>query len=136
LIYRATKQHALNLAKFVSLYKTILLIQKNLNGGKERRGDTFVAGLIGGYFVFGERNAVNEQVGIVSQSNLFDENQGLLSPFRLCSTWPHGWSHPLFLELPQGTILPHNLHSQALALSHSRQIPDTSPCFLPCHGVL
>lgn len=61
-IYRATKQHALNLAKFVSLYKTILLIQKKLNGGKERESDTFVAGLIGGYFVFGERNAVNEQI--------------------------------------------------------------------------
>ena len=61
-IYRATKQHALNLAKFVSLYKSILLLQKKLNGGKEREIDTFVAGLIGGYFVFGERNAVNEQV--------------------------------------------------------------------------
>lgn len=61
-IYRATKQHALNLAKFVSLYKSILLLQKKLNGGKERDTDTFIAGLIGGYFVFGERNAVNEQV--------------------------------------------------------------------------
>ena len=65
-IYRATKQHALNLARFVSLYKTILLVQKKFNGGKERESDTFVAGLIGGYFVFGERNAVNEQVGIGS----------------------------------------------------------------------
>ncbi|PPQ63522.1 hypothetical protein CVT24_004750 [Panaeolus cyanescens] len=61
-IFRATKQHALNLAKFVSLYKTALLVQKKLNGGKEREIDTFVAGLLGGYFVFGERNAVNEQI--------------------------------------------------------------------------
>ena len=61
-IYRATRQHALNLAKFVSLYKTLLLVQKKINGGKERSMDTFIAGLIGGYVVFGERNAVNEQV--------------------------------------------------------------------------
>jgi len=61
-ICRATKQHALNLAKFVTLYKTFLLIQKKANGGKERKADTFIAGLIGGYFVFGERNAVNEQI--------------------------------------------------------------------------
>ena len=61
-IYRATKQHALNLAKFVSLYKTLLLVQKKMNGGKERSFDTFIAGLIGGYVVFGDRNAVNEQV--------------------------------------------------------------------------
>lgn len=61
-IYRATKQHAFNLAKFVSLYKTLLLLQKKVNGGKERSADTFIAGLIGGFLVFGERTAVNEQV--------------------------------------------------------------------------
>ena len=61
-IYRATRQHALNLAKFVFLYKTFLLLQKKINGGKERSADTFIAGLVGGYIVFGERNAVNEQV--------------------------------------------------------------------------
>ena len=61
-IYRATRQHALNLAKFVSLYKTLLLVQKKINGGKERSMDTFIAGLIGGYVVFGDRTPINEQV--------------------------------------------------------------------------
>jgi len=61
-IYRATRQHALNLAKFVALYKTFLLVQRKVNGGKERKADTFIAGLLGGYLVFGERNAVNEQI--------------------------------------------------------------------------
>jgi peroxisomal membrane protein 4 len=50
------------LAKFVSLYKIFLLIQKKTNGGKERSADTFLAGLLGGYIVFGDRTAVNEQV--------------------------------------------------------------------------
>lgn len=61
-ILRATKEHALNLAKFVSLYKVLLLLQQRINGGKERSADTFVAGLIGGYVVFGNRTAVNEQI--------------------------------------------------------------------------
>lgn len=61
-MYRATKQHAFNLARFVAIYKTALLLQKTLSGGKERKADTFFAGLVGGWFVFGERNAVNEQV--------------------------------------------------------------------------
>ncbi|KAH7914491.1 Tim17/Tim22/Tim23/Pmp24 family-domain-containing protein [Hygrophoropsis aurantiaca] len=61
-IYKATKQHALNLAKFVSLYKALLLVQKKLNGGKERSADTFIAGLLGGYVVFGDRTAINEQI--------------------------------------------------------------------------
>jgi len=61
-IYLATKQHAFNLAKFVSIYKALLLIQKKSNSGKERNIDTFIAGLIGGYIVFGDRNAVNEQI--------------------------------------------------------------------------
>ncbi|KAF8528065.1 peroxisomal membrane protein 4 [Hysterangium stoloniferum] len=61
-IYLATKQHALNLAGFVSLYKALLLLQRGINGGKERNGDTFIAGLIGGYVIFGDRTAVNEQI--------------------------------------------------------------------------
>jgi hypothetical protein len=39
-----------------------MLLQKKVNGGKERSADTFVAGLLGGYVVFGDRTAVNEQV--------------------------------------------------------------------------
>ena len=61
-IFRATKIHATNLMKYVALYKTLLLIQKKANGGKERGFDTFFAGLVGGYLVFGDRNAINEQV--------------------------------------------------------------------------
>jgi hypothetical protein len=48
--------------KYVALYKALMLVQKRLNGGKPRNFDTFVAGLIGGYVVFGNRNAINEQV--------------------------------------------------------------------------
>ncbi|KAJ7655150.1 Tim17/Tim22/Tim23/Pmp24 family-domain-containing protein [Mycena polygramma] len=61
-IFRATKQHAFNLAKFVTLYKTFMLIQQKSNGGKPRSSDTFLAGLLGGYIVFGDRTAVNEQI--------------------------------------------------------------------------
>ncbi|CAD6586309.1 MAG: hypothetical protein CYPHOPRED_003469 [Cyphobasidiales sp. Tagirdzhanova-0007] len=62
-IYQATKQHALNLAKFVTIYKTMLLVQRRLaHADKERSGETFWAGLVGGWFVFGDRNAVNEQI--------------------------------------------------------------------------
>ncbi|GAA5881708.1 hypothetical protein JCM1840_000344 [Sporobolomyces johnsonii] len=61
-VYRATKQHSLNLARFVAIYKTCLLVQKTLAGGKARSMDTFWAGLVGGWIVFGERNAVNEQI--------------------------------------------------------------------------
>ncbi|QRW00637.1 mitochondrial import inner membrane translocase subunit TIM17 [Ceratobasidium sp. AG-Ba] len=61
-IFKATKQHATNLAKFVTLYKTLLLVQRRANGGKERSADSFLAGLIGGYLVFGDRTAINEQI--------------------------------------------------------------------------
>ncbi|KAJ1309656.1 hypothetical protein OPQ81_006423 [Rhizoctonia solani] len=61
-IFKATKQHATNLAKFVTIYKTLLLIQRRANGGKEKGLDSFLAGLIGGYVVFGDRTAINEQI--------------------------------------------------------------------------
>lgn len=62
LIANTTKTHALNLAKYVATYKAIMLLQKRVNLGIPRTLDTFIAGLVGGYVVFGERTPVNEQV--------------------------------------------------------------------------
>jgi peroxisomal membrane protein 4 len=62
IVFRATRQHATRLASFVALYKMLLLLQRKANGGVQRRADTFFAGLLGGYTVFGDRNAINEQV--------------------------------------------------------------------------
>ncbi|KAG0144810.1 hypothetical protein CROQUDRAFT_659493 [Cronartium quercuum f. sp. fusiforme G11] len=61
-VYNATKQHALNLSRFVTIYKTTLLVLRHLGGGKEHKIDTFLAGLLGGWIVFGEQTSVNEQI--------------------------------------------------------------------------
>ena len=55
----------MNLAKFVTIYKSLILLQKKINGGKSRSGDTFLAGMLGGYVVFGDRTQVNEQVSFI-----------------------------------------------------------------------
>ena len=60
-IVKATYQHARNLATFVPLYKALLLLLRRLNGGQENSGHAFVAGVIGGYLVFGENNNINQQ---------------------------------------------------------------------------
>jgi hypothetical protein len=80
-IARATKQHATNLAKFVTVYKSLLLVQRKLNGGKARPHDTFFAGLLGGYLVFGERNAINEQVCIPRLNSDFPPHPRTPDPF-------------------------------------------------------
>ena len=68
LIYKATRQHATNLAKFALLYKSGCLLLKNANGGKEASVHTFLAGLFGGYWVFGHgrgaSSSVNQQIVI------------------------------------------------------------------------
>lgn len=61
-VLKATRQHARNLAFFVTCYKTLMILQRRLNGGKERKADPFFAGLVGGYLVFGENNNINQQV--------------------------------------------------------------------------
>ncbi|RUS29507.1 Tim17/Tim22/Tim23/Pmp24 family-domain-containing protein [Jimgerdemannia flammicorona] len=65
-IYKATKQHAKNLGSFVFIYKTLMLLQKKANADKEANLHPFIAGVIGGYIVFGENNNINNQVGIRS----------------------------------------------------------------------
>ncbi|ORZ20549.1 peroxisomal membrane protein 4 [Absidia repens] len=61
-IFRATKQHAKNLGVFATIYKTVMYLQKKLNGNKEATYHPFIAGLVGGYYVFGENNNINQQI--------------------------------------------------------------------------
>lgn len=68
LIFKATRQHAMNLAKFALLYKSSVLALRNTNGGKELPVHNFLAGLFGGYWVFGHgkgaASSVNQQICI------------------------------------------------------------------------
>jgi len=86
LIVKATRQHARNLATFALLYKSTLLALRHLPTfsqpssssssssfglgppRKEGRYDTFLAGLVGGYAVFGRgrgaQSSVNQQIVI------------------------------------------------------------------------
>jgi len=66
LIYKATRLHARNLALFALTYKSTILALNATNGGKERQFDTFLAGLTGGYFVFGRsiHSSVSQQIVI------------------------------------------------------------------------
>ncbi|MCJ1363463.1 hypothetical protein MMC16_002570 [Acarospora aff. strigata] len=83
LIIKATRQHARNLATFAVLYKTTLFALRHLPSlslspsatsstsnppNKEGRYDTFLAGLLGGYAVFGRgrgaQSSVNQQIVI------------------------------------------------------------------------
>jgi len=68
LIFKATRQHATNLAKFALLYKSSMLALTSLNGGKEESAHSFLAGLFGSYWVFGHGKAatssVNQQIVI------------------------------------------------------------------------
>ena len=88
-IFRATKQHALNLGTFTPLYKFLTIALRRLyeaTGGKGPVPEwhSLVAGLIGGYYVFGERTPVNEQVRPPSHSNLWAPTR----MFMLTSTPP------------------------------------------------
>jgi peroxisomal membrane protein 4 len=76
LIFRATRTHAQNLAKYAVVYKLTMLALKHLGGepGKEGPYDTFLAGLLGGYLVFGRRSrrghvsSVNKQIVIFGKA--------------------------------------------------------------------
>jgi peroxisomal membrane protein 4 len=69
LVYKATRQHARNLATFAVIYKSCMLLLKILSPkGKEGPYDTFLSGAVGGYLVFGRGRAaassVNQQIVI------------------------------------------------------------------------
>ena len=71
IVLKATRTHARNLATFAFLYKTIMLILRHSPRAletpkKEASYDSFVAGLVGGYYVFGRgyQSSVNQQIVI------------------------------------------------------------------------
>ncbi|KAK4240629.1 Tim17/Tim22/Tim23/Pmp24 family-domain-containing protein [Achaetomium macrosporum] len=69
LIFRATRTHARNLAKFAAIYKATCVLLKNYGAtpGKEGPYDSFIAGLLGGYIVFGQRSKRSGRISSVSQ---------------------------------------------------------------------
>ncbi|KKA26123.1 hypothetical protein TD95_004833 [Thielaviopsis punctulata] len=68
LIFTATKTHARNLATFAALYQTGMTMLKHARASrKESPIDAFLAGLIGGYFVFGRASPRTGRVSSVSQ---------------------------------------------------------------------
>ncbi|KAL1883158.1 hypothetical protein Daus18300_000216 [Diaporthe australafricana] len=69
LIFRATRTHARNLAKFATIYKLTCLLLKHFGPtpGKEGAHDSLVAGVVGGYMVFGRRSPRSGKISSVNQ---------------------------------------------------------------------
>ncbi|KLU81470.1 peroxisomal membrane protein 4 [Magnaporthiopsis poae ATCC 64411] len=69
LVYRATRTHARNLAKFATIYKLTCLLLKHYGPtpGKEGPYDTLLAGMLGGYLVFGGRSRRTGKISSVNQ---------------------------------------------------------------------
>lgn len=66
LILKATRQHARNLAYFALIYKATMLLLSKTKSGKIDSWDPFLAGLLGGYTVFGRgiHSSVAQQIVI------------------------------------------------------------------------
>lgn len=68
LVLKATRQHARNLATFAFIYKATMLVLRNVNPtatAKEGRYDSFFAGALGGYAVFGRhKSSITQQIVI------------------------------------------------------------------------
>ena len=83
LIFRATRTHAKNLAKYASVYKLTMLFLKKFGAtpGKEGPFDTFFAGLLGGYLVFGRRSKRGHVSSVSKQIVIFGKSHASLLPF-------------------------------------------------------
>jgi peroxisomal membrane protein 4 len=80
LIFKATQTHARNLAKYATIYKLTMLMLKHAgsNPGKEGPYDTFFAGLLGGYLVFGRRSKKGHISSVSKQIVIFGNYLALL----------------------------------------------------------
>ncbi|CEF71498.1 Peroxisomal membrane protein 4 [Strongyloides ratti] len=68
-IFDLTKKHSFNLAKFVLIYKSTLILLKKIFG-ENINWQSFVAAFLGGYYVFGENNNINMQINLYLLSRI------------------------------------------------------------------
>lgn len=73
-VFRATRLHSQNLARFVFLFKLLLLVLRRLQGGNQHHTHYFLSGLLAGGYVFGDTNEVNMQINLYLLSRV---TQGL-----------------------------------------------------------
>ncbi|PSS25246.1 hypothetical protein M430DRAFT_133521 [Amorphotheca resinae ATCC 22711] len=85
LVFRATRTHAQNLAKYATVYKLTMLLLKHLGSepGKEGPFDTFLAGMLGGYLVFGRRSKKGHISSVSKQIVIFVFARVMLSLAKL-----------------------------------------------------
>nr|KAJ3405046.1 Peroxisomal membrane protein 4 [Polyrhizophydium stewartii] len=101
-ILTLTYQHSRNLAFFVTIYKTLLLVQRKIKGF-EHNADSFIAGIIGGYIVFGKNTAVNNQIVLYLFSRISVGLAKLAVKRKIISKPQH--SFPVFAALTWGIVM-------------------------------
>ncbi|XP_052800692.1 peroxisomal membrane protein 4-like [Mya arenaria] len=102
-ILEATFTHSKNLAAFVFLYKSMTGIMEHFQSEKSQI-HSFIAAFIGGYFVFGKYNKVNEQINLYLLSRII---YGLakLAVKRGYIPAPQGDTFPWFAAIVWGIVL-------------------------------
>ncbi|XP_060555813.1 peroxisomal membrane protein 4-like [Ruditapes philippinarum] len=102
-ILEATFTHSKNLASFVFLYKSLTGLMEHFQEEKSQI-HSFIAAFIGGYFVFGKNNKVNEQINLYLLSRII---YGLakLAVKRGYIPKPNGETFPWFAAIVWGIVL-------------------------------
>ncbi|SAM85643.1 related to peroxisomal membrane protein 4 [Ustilago bromivora] len=95
-ILRATRMHALNLGRFTALYKLLSIgLRRTYEawGGKGAvpKWHSFLAGLVAGNILFGERTPVNEQIVLYTSSRVM---ASFLPRAETRKDWPAGKPKP------------------------------------------
>uniref|UniRef100_A0A0N4ZXS5 Peroxisomal membrane protein 4 n=1 Tax=Parastrongyloides trichosuri TaxID=131310 RepID=A0A0N4ZXS5_PARTI len=102
-VFSLTKQHALNLAKFVFIYKGGRALLESLFG-KEIGWQSFIVAFVGGYYVFGKNNNVNMQINLYLLSRIMLALSKLLVKQEIIQE-PQSPVFPWFAALVWGIVL-------------------------------
>ncbi|CEJ57588.1 Putative Peroxisomal protein [Penicillium brasilianum] len=161
LVFKATRQHARNLATFAIIYKASMIVLRNISpkgSAKEGRYDSFFAGLLGGYAVFGrQRGSISQQIVIyvfarvmLSLAKLSVEPNmhplsSLITPEARAqitnNAWPAfaslSWAFVMYLFRWYPETLASSLRSSMVYMCVTLIVPSPFrqfwPCFLPDH---
>lgn len=117
-ILDATKQHATNLAAFVALYKSLMLLMRHLSGGKEHSYHSFVAGAVGGGTLFQKNSNVNQQESPYRYADIRSRSSSIYSHVHSLELW-HRHAKTVRLSPSWPTRWPKKVHWSSRLSRHS-----------------
>lgn len=113
LVFEKTKEHCLLLAKWITLYKILLVVFRTSEKRKSSQWHQIVSGLIGGWYIWGNWTPIIQQINLYVFGRVLNGLYELALQKELFKRIPNGNGYRLFSSLIWASVMWLFVHHRA-----------------------